>query len=84
MISPILQITPTSVTVIDANGVDQTIPITLTPRRRFLTQATKRAILSTGFLLRYGEDLATDRGVINKVLEEIRQEILRRHGGVEQ
>ena len=28
--------------------------------RHFLTQASKRAILATGFLLRYGEDLATE------------------------
>ena len=82
MISTIHQITATSVTVIDANGVKQTIPIALTPIRLFLTQATKRAILATGFLLRYGEDLATDKGVINKVLEEIRQEILRPPRGV--
>jgi hypothetical protein len=82
MISSILQITATSVTVIDAIGAEQTIPITLTPRRLFLTQATKRAVLSTGFLLRYGEHLATDKDIINAVLEDIRREVLRHCDGV--
>jgi hypothetical protein len=84
MNTTIVQITARNVTVIDANGMEQTVPITLTPHRRFLTQATKRAILSTGFLLQYGEDLATEKDVINKVLEDIRREVLRLQGRVGQ
>ena len=84
MISSIRKITAKRISVIDANGVEQTIQITLTPQRLFLTQTTKRAILSTGFMLRYGEDLATDKDVINKVLTDIRKEVLRYRGRVGQ
>ncbi len=77
MISPILEVTHSCVTVRDANGEDCTITIVLTPLKLYLTQATKRAILATGFLLRYGDELATDRDLINHVLEDIRREVLR-------
>jgi len=77
MIPAIREITYSSVTVRDANGEDCTITIELTPVKLYLTQATKRAILATGFLLRYGDELATDRDVINHVLEDIRREVLR-------
>ncbi len=76
MIKAIVEVSASSVTVIDASGENQRIPITLTPRRRYLTQATKRAVLSTGFLLRYGDELATDEGVINSVLNGIRLAVL--------
>ncbi len=77
MIPAIREVTHSSVTVRDANGEDCTITIVLTPVELYLTQATKRAILATGFLLRYGEEMATDRDVINGVLEDIRREVLR-------
>ncbi len=77
MISPILKVTHSCVTVRDANGEHCTIAIVLTPLKLYLTQATKRAILATGFLLRYGDELATDRDLINHVLEDIRREVLR-------
>ncbi len=57
MISAILKVTHSSVTVRDADGDDCTITIELTPVKLYLTQATKRAILATGFLLRYGEEM---------------------------
>ena len=79
MIKAVVQVSARSVTVVDANGSEQAIQITLTPKRWFLTQATKREILATGFLLRYGEELATDQGVINRVLEDIRQQVLRQY-----
>ncbi len=77
MIPAIREVTHSSVTVRDANGEDCTITIVLTPVELYLTQATKRAILATGFLLRYGEEMATDRDLINHVLEAIRREVLR-------
>ena len=76
MISAIRAIDATSVTVIDANGTDVRVPITLTPVRQFLTQSTKRSILATGFLLRYGEDAATDTDIIDSVISSIRSEVL--------
>ena len=77
MIRAIRKVTHSSVTVRDADGEDCTITIELTPVKLYLTQATKRAILATGFLLRYGEEMATDKDVINGVLEAIRREVLR-------
>ena len=73
-------ITANSVTLLDPNGQLHTIIVRLTPRRQYLTQATKRSILATGFLLRYGEELACDEYVINDVLESIRREVLARRG----
>ena len=69
-------ITAESVTVVDPFGQPHTIGVRLTPRRQYLTQATKRSILATGFLLRYGEELACDEHFINDVLEGIRREVL--------
>ena len=69
-------ITANSVTLLDPNGELHTIIVQLTPCRQYLTQATKRSILATGFLLRYGEELAFDEHVINDVLESIRREVL--------
>ncbi len=77
MIPAIREVTHSSVTVRDADGEDCTITIELTPVKLYLTQATKRAILATGFLLRYGDELATDSDLINHVLEAIRREVLR-------
>ena len=77
MINVVLEVTPSSVIVFDGNGETCAVSIELTPHRRYLTQSTKRAILATGFLLRYGDELATDGDVINRVLEEIRKEVLR-------
>jgi len=76
MINTVLSIQKTCITVRGANGDDCTVSITLTPRRRYLTQATKRAILATGFLLHYGEEIATDKDIINCVIRSIRHEIL--------
>ncbi len=76
MISDIKAITADSVTVVDPIGQPHTIGVRLTPRRQYLTQATKRSILATGFLLRYGEELACDEYIINDVLEGIRQDVL--------
>lgn len=73
-------ITAESVTVVDPIGQPHTIGVRLTPRRQYLIQATKRGILATGFLLRYGEELACDEYVINDVLENIRREVLARRG----
>ena len=68
--------TADSVTVVDPIGQPHAISVRLTPRRQYLTQATKRSILATGFLLRYGEELACDEHFINDVLEGIRREVL--------
>ena len=76
MISAVIDIQRDRVTVKDANGETSMVLIELTPLRKYLTQATKRAILATGFLLPFGEDLATDRDVINDVLQSIRLEVL--------
>jgi hypothetical protein len=62
--------------VIDANGKRQRVSVAVTPIRLFLKQESKRAILSTGFLLRYGEDFATNTHVINEVMRYIRHEVL--------
>lgn len=83
MIKAIPEVTTSSVTVFDANGNACTILITLTPIRCFLTQSTKREILATGFLLRYGDDLATDRYVIDDVLGSIRRKVLRLRNGAD-
>lgn len=69
-------ITANSVTVLDPNGQSHTIIVRLTPRRKFLTQATKRSILATGFLLWYGEELACDEHFINSILDTIRRDVL--------
>jgi hypothetical protein len=84
MLEAIQKITTDSVHVLNANGDVCVIAIELTPIMHFLTQATKRAILATGFLLRYGEELATDKDIINSVMEDIRQEALLLHKGVQQ
>ena len=76
MIKTILDVTSSSVTVLDANDNVCTVSIELTPKRRYITQASKRAILATGFLARYGEDVATDKGIIDSVIASIRSEIL--------
>jgi hypothetical protein len=83
MISRVISVTPTSVTVLDVHDVPRTVPIQLTPIRRYLDQASKRAIIATGFLIPYGEDLATNKDVINRVLEDIRQEVLQHYDGDE-
>ena len=83
MISSIIEITRFDVTLTDANGDRCTVPIELTPTRRYLTQSTKRAILATGCLLTYGDELATDPDVINTVLQDIRRECLRHSDGGE-
>ncbi len=80
MFSALEAITAHSVTVLDPNGQPHTISVRLTPRRQYLTQATKRSILATGFLLRYGEELACDEHFINDVLESIRRDVLARRG----
>ncbi len=77
-------ITVESVTVVDPIGQPHTISVRLTPRRKFLTQATKRSILATGIMLWYGEELACDEHLINGVLENIRQQVLACRDGKEQ
>ncbi len=68
--------TANSVTVLDPNGQSHTILVRLTPRRQYLTQATKRSILATGIMLRYGEELACDEHFINGILNNIRRDVL--------
>ena len=82
MLNAIPLITAESVTVLDVHGQPQTVAIASTPKRQYLTQATKRAILSTGFLMRYGEELAKDTDVINSVIRDIRHEVLRLREGL--
>ncbi len=77
-------ISANSVTVLDPNGQSHTISVQLTPRRQYLTQATKRSILAAGIMLWYGEELACDEHLINGVLESIRQRVLACRNGKEQ
>ena len=53
MIRAILEVTSNRVTVRDANDIVCTVSIERTPRRKFLTQSTKRTTLATGFMLAY-------------------------------
>ena len=83
MVESILKIMPSYVIVKAANNEIFTIPVELTPKRRYLTQSTKRAISATGFLLYMGEDIGTDKGIINSALKSIEREVRRLRFGIE-
>ena len=68
--------TAESLTLVDYTGLSHTVSVQLTPRRKLLTEATKRRILATGYLLWYGERKARDERFIEAFLECIRRQVL--------
>ncbi len=76
MLSFLLEATPQYVDVLDHEGNRVRVSIRLTPMRRYLTQRTKRMLIATGFMLRYGRDAARDPILLDGALAEIRRAVL--------
>jgi hypothetical protein len=74
-------VTSKTVTLINANGQPVTIPIKLTPKKKFLTQATQKQLLATGFMIHFGPNAETDSELIRGVMREIRRRVLAALGG---
>ncbi len=68
-------ITAENVVVFDPEGVPQSVPVRLTPRKRFLTQDTKRRLIATGFLHHLTHDWAVDPALIGGALKYINERI---------
>ncbi len=68
-------ITRESVIVFDPEGVPQSVSVRLTPRKRFLTQETKRGLIATGFLHHLTHDWAVDPALIGGALKYINERI---------
>ena len=64
-------------------GLSQTIRVELTPCGKFLTEATNRRILATGYLQGYGQKSASDDHFIEAFLECIRRQVLAYQDGKE-
>ena len=76
MFDCITALSPSSITVLNAEGHATSLPIRLTPKKRYLTHTTQKRILATGFMVHFDPLSATDFELIKAVMRYIRRAVL--------